>query len=90
MVIDLLALSASPALHAFLARLLGSETLVKAGCGIRQDLAALARSYPCHSCLSAVQRPAGPAAGLRAACGRYRPPGELLRLIQFYAWQSHA
>lgn len=46
LLLDLLALGSSAALDAFLAPLLRSPAIIKAGCGIRQDLAALARSYP--------------------------------------------
>ena len=44
--IDLLALGDSSALDALLIRLLKPHTPIKAGCGIVEDIAALARSYP--------------------------------------------
>ena len=53
MVVDMLALGGSAALDALLIRLLSSRSLVKAGCGIRQDLAALARSYPAMAAFAA-------------------------------------
>ncbi len=54
LLLDLLALRNSTELDAFLARLLRAPSLIKAGCGIRQDLAALTRSYPAMAAFSGV------------------------------------
>ena len=53
MVIDLLKLGNRRVLHTFLTRLLKPDTIIKAGCGIGDDIAKIGRSYPALTALQA-------------------------------------